>query len=595
MHALPLLLAVILTLAIAYRYYSAFIAANVLALQDTQNTPAHRHQDGHNYVPMGRWVAFGHHFAAITGAGPLVGPVLAAQFGYLPGLLWLVIGVCLAGAVHDFVILTGSIRRDGMSLVEIARKELGPAASVVAAIGVLFILVVAMGAMGAVIVGALSHSPWGIFTIGMSVPIAICMGFAFKTGNLQAVQLASVAGVLALLASVVGGEWIAASSLGPSLVLDKTQVSWALILYGFFASALPVWMLLVPRDYLSSYMKIGTIFALIVGVLVVNPELHMAPVTQYISGGGPIVPGKLYPFVFITIACGAISGFHGLIASGTTPKIVSNEKDCRMIGYGAMLMEGLVGVTALIAACALEPSDYFAINVTPEKYATLGMTPVELQHFSEAVKEELAGRTGGAVSLAVGMAKVFEKLPGMSGLLGYWYHFAIMFEALFILTTIDAGTRVGRFVLQEFVGQLYKPFARPDNLAANLIASFAIAAAWGWMLLTGEIQTIWPMLGIANQLLASIALVIGTVLIVRLGKARYALVTALPGTFVATTTLYAGYLSIKDNFLGAMLKAGKVSQGYINAGLCITMMSCCIIIVVLGCRAIFRSPAPVQT
>ncbi len=588
MHALPVMLGALGCLAIAWRYYSAFLATHVLVLRDTEDVPAHRHRDGSNYVPMGKWVAFGHHFAAITGAGPLVGPVLAAQFGYLPGLLWLIIGVCMAGAVHDFVILTGSIRRDGMSLAEIARQELGEGASLVAAVGILFILVVAMAAMGSVITGALAHSPWGVFTIGMSVPIAICMGFAFRGGDARTIQIASALGVAALLAGVVGGERVAAGGWGAWLTLSKAQVGWALIIYGFFASALPVWMLLVPRDYLSSYMKIGTILLLVVGVMVVNPSLEMPPVTEYVSGGGPVIPGKLYPFVFITIACGAISGFHGLIASGTTPKIVSNEAHCRTIGYGAMLMEGLVGVTALLAASALEPADYFAINVSPEKYATLGMNPVELQHFSEVVHEELAGRAGGAVSLAIGMAKVFEKLPGMSGLLGYWYHFAIMFEALFILTTIDAGTRVGRFVVQELMGRLHAPLAKPDNLGANLLASLLIAGTWGFLLQTGEIQTIWPMLGISNQLLASIALVVGTVLIVRSGRGRYAWVTAVPLAFVATTTLYAGALSIRDNFLGAMVASGKVWQGWLNAGLCVVMMGCCVIILGYGAQAIRR-------
>ncbi len=583
MHALPLVLVAACCLAIAYRYYSAFLATKALVLDSTRPTPAHTLYDGQNYVPTNRWVLFGHHFAAITGAGPLIGPVLAAQFGFLPGFLWLVIGVCLAGAVHDFVILASSVRSGGRSLAELALVEISPRAYFVSALAILFVVVIALAGLGLAVVNALHDSAWGAFTIGMSIPIAFGMGlymYRFRKGRIGE---ATAIGVVLLLACVVAGRFVAESpALAPLFTLDKLQVTMAMAAYGFIASVLPVWMLLCPRDYLSSFMKVGTILFLALGVIVVNPQLHMPAVTPFIHGGGPIVPGTVFPFLFITIACGAISGFHALVGSGTTPKMIDKETDTRMIGYGSMLMEGFVGVIALIAATALHPGDYFAINVAPEKFAALGYVPVNLAGLEAQVGESLAGRTGGAVSLAVGMAQIFTALPGMRGLMSYWYHFAIMFEALFILTTIDTGTRVSRFLVQEFGGRLWKPLGRVDWLPGTLLSTALIVAGWTYFILTGSITTIWPMFGIANQLLAALALAIGTTILVNAGRARYAWTTAVPMVFVAVTTLTAGFLSVKNNFLPMtrLPDTGKVIQGWINSTLTTVMMVCVIFVLV---------------
>jgi carbon starvation protein len=574
MHALPFMIGALCVLAIGYRYYSAFIAAKVLALDPNRVTPAHIHQDGHNYDPTNKWVLMGHHFAAIAGAGPLIGPVLAAQFGFLPGYLWLLIGVVLAGAVQDFVILFASVRCGGKSLAEIARQEIGPAAGLTTAIAVLFIIIVALAGLGLAVVNALRDSAWGIFAIGSSIPLAILVGLYMNRFRKGKIVEASVIGVTGLILATVFGRHIAQTALGPYLTLSYNGVTWAMAIYGFIASVLPVWLLLVPRDYLSSYMKVGTIAVLILGLIYVNPPIHQPLISPFVHGGGPIIIGKVFPFVFITIACGAISGFHALVSSGTTPKMIKNEKDIRMIGYGAMLMEGLVGITALVACCALYPGDYYAINVAPAKYALLGLSPVNLSVLSQQVGESVAGRTGGAVSLAVGMAQVFTALPGMARLMSYWYHFAILFEALFILTTIDAGTRVGRFILQEFLGRIYKPLERTDSVIGGVLASLLVVGAWVYFILTGSVATIWPMFGIANQLLAVIALCVGTTVLVNMGKARYAWVTFLPMAFVATTTLTAGWQSIWLNFLPLAAQPGKAVIGYLNAGLTVVMMSC---------------------
>ncbi|HQL30833.1 MAG TPA: carbon starvation CstA family protein, partial [Thermoanaerobaculales bacterium] len=434
MNSFPIMVGALCVLAIGYRYYSAFIAARVLTLDASREMPSRLFQDGHNYVPMNKWVLFGHHFAAIAGAGPLVGPVLAAQFGYAPGLLWLLAGAVLGGCVHDFMILVASTRHNGRSLPEIARTEIGPVAGFTAGIAVLFIIVVALAGLGLVVVNALAESSWGTFTIAMTIPIAVVMGlymFKIRPGSIRG---PSTAGVAALIAAVVFGRVIAASPVGGWFLFDHHQLTVLLCLYGFAASVLPVWLLLAPRDYLSSYMKLGTIALLVLGVLIVHPDLKFPAFSEFIGGGGPIVPGKLFPFVFITIACGAISGFHALVGSGTTPKMLEKETDARFIGYGAMVMECLVGVVALIAACSLHPADYYAINLSPEAFAGLGMEPVNLALLSEEVGENITGRAGGAVSLAVGMAQIFTAIPGMARLMSYWYHFAIMFEALFILT-----------------------------------------------------------------------------------------------------------------------------------------------------------------
>ena len=590
-HALPLMVGVLCVLTIAYRYYSAFLAAKVACLDETRVTPAHEKYDGQNFYPTNRWVLFGHHFAAIAGAGPLIGPVLAAQFGFLPGLLWIVIGVTLAGAVQDFIVMAASVRRGGRSLAEIATTEVSPRAGFTAAIAILFIIVVALAGLGLSVVNALAESAWGTFTIACSVPIGLLMGFYMYVWRKGAIVSGSVMGVLALLAAVLLGHEVAGSSYASWFHLSRTSIVIAIAAYGFVASVLPVWMLLCPRDYLSSYMKLGTIAFLVFGIFIVNPELKFPAVTKFVDGGGPIVPGKVFPFVFITIACGAISGFHALVASGTTPKMIANERDVRPIAYGAMLMEGLVGVTALIAACCLEPGDYYAVNTAPEKFAALGMHAPNLAHMAELVGEaNLAGRTGGAVSLALGMSSVFTALPGMSHLMSYWYHFAIMFEALFILTTIDTGTRVARFLVQEFIGRVWKPFARTDWLPGSLISTGLVVVAWATFLYSGEVSTIWPMFGIANQLLACVALAVGTTVIVNEGRARYAWVTLAPMCFLATTTISAGVLSISGNFWPLWTSGGpRATQGLINTGVTGVMLVCVLVIFVEAGRACWRA------
>ncbi|HMC77925.1 MAG TPA: carbon starvation protein A [Vicinamibacterales bacterium] len=580
MRALYLILPILGILAIAYRYYSAFIAAKVMVLDDRRPTPAHTRPDRHNYHATTRWVLFGHHFAAIAGAGPLIGPVLAAQFGYAPGLIWLVGGVCLAGAVHDMIVLWASTRRGGASLADIARSEIGPVAGTTAAIAILFIIIIALAGLGLAVVNALEHSAWGTFTIGMSIPLALFVGWYMYRLRPGRVAEATILGVAGLLACVVLGKPLAASSFGHYFVFTRTQLILLMGGYGFIASVLPVWLLLAPRDYLSSFMKIGTIALLIVGVIVVNPVLQMPAFTQFTAGGGPIVPGPLFPFAFITIACGAISGFHALISSGTTPKMIDRESDIRVIGYGAMLMEGVVGIVSIIAASAMHPGDYFAINTPPAVFETLGMAVTNLPALEAAVQESVTGRTGGAVSLAIGMAQIFAGLPGMRHLLDYWYHFAIMFEALFILTTIDAGTRVARFLVGEFLGRGYAPFARHDWIPGAMISTALVVSSWAYFIWAGSISTIWPMFGIANQLLASVALAVATTVIINAGRARYAWVTILPLSFVSITTLAAGALSVRDNFypmaIGA--DAAKHFQGYLNSIVTVMMMFCVVVI-----------------
>ncbi|MFN7976425.1 MAG: carbon starvation protein A [Acidobacteriota bacterium] len=575
MHALPLMLFAICAVAIGYRYYSAFIAAKVLVLDDARVTPAHRLNDGHNYVPTNRWVLFGHHFAAITGAGPLVGPTLAAQFGFLPGFLWIVIGVVLGGAVHDFVVLTASMRRDGKSIAEIARAEISGRSGLVAGFAVLFIVMIAIAAMAKVVVIALSESAWGTFTIATTIPIALFMGLYMYRLRKGKIGEASAIGVVLLLLAVVAGERFAASGAGKLLVLSAHQLTIAIAIYGFVASVLPVWMLLCPRDYLSSYMKIGTIVLLIGGILIVNPVLKQPPVSQF-TKGGPIFFGGLWPFVFITIACGAISGFHGLVGSGTTPKMIDKESRARTIGYGAMLMEGIVGVVALILPGSLAPGDYFAINAPPDKFATLGLSMDHLPELSAQIGEKLEGKTGGAVSLAVGMSQIFSNLPGLSTLIAYWYHFAIMFEALFILTTVDTGTRVARFLVQEFGGRVHPVLAKTDWLPGTFASTAIVCAGWGYLVWTGSIGNIWPLLGISNQLLACIALCAATTLIINSGKARYAWVTLMPLLFVGTATETAGYQLVTGNFIPRMIGSGKpelVTQGYLLTTLCVLAMA----------------------
>jgi carbon starvation protein len=601
MSAAPIMIVALCVLAIGYRYYSAFLAAKVAVLDDTRVTPAHRLNDGHNYHPTNKWVLFGHHFAAISGAGPLVGPVLAAQFGYLPGLIWLVVGVVLAGAVQDFLVLAASTRRNGRSLAEIAREEIGPVAGGTAAIAILFIIFLALAGLGLVVVKALggetfvrpdgsvlqiAGSSWGTFTIACTVPIALFVGLYMYRLRKGHVAEASAIGAILVLIATWAGSFIPGSSLAPYFDMTQKQVILAIMAYGFLASVLPVWVLLCPRDYLSSFLKIGTIALLVIGVLVVNPSMRMPALTEFANGGGPVIPGKVFPFVFITIMCGAISGFHALVSSGTTPKMISKESDARVIGYGAMLIEGLVGIVALVAACSLAPGDYFAINTDlrvasryEQRLDEMGYAPEQLQHYEQETGEQLQGRAGGAVSLAVGIAQVFSKMPIFQALVSFWFHFAIMFEALFILTTIDTGTRIARFLIQELGGKAWPQFARQDWVPGTIISSGLTVMGWGYLIWTGNVDTIWPMFGIANQLLAVVALsVVGTVMS-NAGRARYLWVVVAPMLFVTATTMTAGFQLIERFW--ALTKStvpGDPFKGYMNVFLIIAMMVCVAII-----------------
>lgn len=674
-HAMPVMLGVLACLAVAYRYYSAFLAARVAALDDSRITPAHRFYDGQNFHPTNKWVLFGHHFAAISGAGPLIGPVLAIQFGYAPGLIWLVVGVCLAGAVQDMLVLAASTRRDGLSLAGIARLEVGKVAGVATAVAILYVIIIALAGLGIVVVKALggeevpmkpgtvlvypadasfektTHadgsrvyavppgstyryaegremlfnegfnlavgpgselegaaepggwtlpegtkrlvkgSSWGTFTIACTIPIALLVGLYMYRIRKGRVVEASLFGAIGVLAATVAGAWIPDSPLEPYFALSREQTVLAIAAYGFIASVLPVWLLLCPRDYLSSFLKIGTIGLLVVGVIVANPELKAPAVNpQFVNGGGPYFDGPIFPYVFICIMCGAISGFHALVSSGTTPKMVDKESQIRPIGYGAMLMEGLVGVVALIAAASLPNSWYYDINIDLAKRpqyeqalkvltaddhgvgAVQGPTLVDME---KEVKESLHGRTGGAVTLAVGMARIFtDAMPGIKGLVGYWYHFAIMFEALFILTTIDTGTRIGRFMVQEFLGRIWKPLGDLDWLPASILATGLVVLGWGYFIWTGTVETIWPMFGMANQLLAVIALAVVTTLMINAGRGRYAWVTILPMLFVATTTTTTGYLEITGKFYRMCCVPSTQIKGSLNIALTVMLLGC---------------------
>ncbi|WP_320054660.1 carbon starvation protein A [uncultured Acetobacteroides sp.] len=572
MNAMPLVIAALAIFALAYRFYFGFMAAKVLTLNDSIATPSGRLYDGQNYFPITKWVLFGHHFAAIAGAGPLVGPVLACQFGFFPGFLWMLVGAVMAGAVHDIVILTASVRNDGKSLVEIVRSQIRKTGSVVTAtIATFVIIIIAMAGLGLVVVNALAESSWGTFTIASTIPIAILMGvwmYVFRKG--KTVE-ATVIGVILLSGAVIFGRFIPGSPFESWFTFDRKQLTIVLALYGFVASVLPVWLLLSPRDYLSSIMKLFVIGMLAVGIIVVAPDLRMPAFTAFIHGGGPIIKGPLFPYLFITIACGAISGFHALISSGTTPKMVMKESHIRPIAAGAMLAEGVVSILALIAAASLFPLDYFQINLSPEKYQELlpqlhamGFSGSDFQRLSQGVGENIAGRTGGAVTLAVGMAEIFSRIPGMDRLMSYWYHFAIMFEALFILTTIDAGTRIARFLLQDIMGKVYKPFGKSSSLPGNLIASALVVFFWGYFIYTGSVSTIWPMFGTANQLLATIALAVGTTYLINQGQKRYAWITLVPMAFVGVTTIYAGALNTINLYIPQVLDPATFTSGLIN-------------------------------
>jgi carbon starvation protein len=677
--AMPIMLGVLAALAVAYRYYSAFLAAKVATLDASRITPAHASYDGQNFVPTNKWVLFGHHFAAISGAGPLIGPVLAIQFGYMPGLIWLVVGVCLAGAVQDMMVLAASTRRGGRSLAGIARDEVGPVAGTATAIAILYVIIIALAGLGIVVVKALGGervkmqvgtrlvapteiisketadgasrihdippgttyvygktdsesltfsegfqlavpaehrldaaseggvvlperaerlvpgSSWGTFTIACTVPIALGVGwymYRFRKGK---VVEASILGACAVLAATVAGAFIPGSPIERFFLLSRNQTIYAMAAYGFIASILPVWMLLCPRDYISSFLKIGTIALLVVGVIVANPRLEAPPVNHvFASGGGPYFNGPIFPYVFICIMCGAISGFHALVASGTTPKMVDNERDIRMIGYGAMLVEGLVGVVALIAAASLPNAMYYDINIDlarkpqfQQSLKALDFDPDggELVQMEKDVHESLHGRTGGAVTLAVGMARIFSKaMPALKGLVSYWYHFAIMFEALFILTTIDTGTRIGRFMVQEFLGRVWKPLGNLDWLPASFLATALVTFGWAYFIWTGSVETIWPMFGMANQLLAVIALAIVTAALANSGRVKYTWVTILPMLFVATTTTTTGVMEISGRFLKMTKTPATAVQGWLNIGLTLMLLACSAIILVAAGR-----------
>lgn len=552
---------------LAYRFYGRWLAKQVVELNNQRVTPAVRLNDGVNFHPTNRVVLFGHHFAAIAGAGPLLGPVLAAQFGFLPGFLWLVIGAVLAGAVQDFIILVASMRRNGRSLPEIAHDELGSITGTATAVAVLFIVVVALAGLGFAVVNALYHNAWGTFTITMTVPIGFAMGFYLQKFRPGAVGEVSVLGVVLLLMAVLVGREVAQSSYAAWFEYERSTLVWLLAGYGFLASVLPGWMLLVPRGYLSTFMKLGVVFLLGFGVVIMAPIIEMPRVTSFADGGGPIIPGTLFPFLFITIACGAVSGFHSLVSSGTTPKMIERESQA-VVGYAAMLLESFVGVMALIAASVLIPGDYLMINTTlsADELTAMGFSPARIAELSQLVEVDVAGRPGGAVSLAVGMASIFAALPGMAGLMAYWYQFALVFEALFILTTIDTGTRVARYLIQEMAGRVYAPFRRMNWWPGVLLSSGFVVGAWAYLIGTGSISTIWPMFGAANQLLGTLALCIGTTVLIKMWKSPYLWVTALPMLFVGLITLTGSY-EMFSIFLAraATLAAGQAFALYLDA------------------------------
>jgi carbon starvation protein len=563
-NALTLVFVSLLVFAIAYRYYGLYLAHKVLRLNAANVTPAIEFADGKDYVATNKNVLFGHHFAAIAAAGPLVGPVLAAQFGYLPGTLWILIGCVLAGGVHDMVVLFASVRHKGESLATIAGKEIGKVTGIIAGFAILFILILTLAGLSLACISAMHEASWSLFTVIATMPIAVIMGLIMRYRK-DSVTIASIIGGVLLIAAIIGGhELMKIKMLSDIFHWDIKTISISITVYGFLASVLPVWLLLVPRDYLSTYLKIGTILMLAVGVIFVHPTLQMPAFTEFVSGGGPIIGGPVLPFIFIVIACGAISGFHAVIATGTTPKMLNNEKEILFVGYGAMLVEGFVALMALIAACTLVPGDYFAINTPKEMYDSFiaqhpELHTVDLDHFSEMIGVDLHGRTGGAVSLAVGMAHIFNKIPFMDDVMAYWYNFAIMFEAVFILTAIDAGTRVGRFFLQEMLGNVIPKFNDKNWIPGIIISSFLFTFAWGYLVYTGNVSSIWPLFGISNQLLAACGLIVCTTMLIRMNRKKYALCSAIPGVFMAIITFWAGYEQIvnvympKEQFLLAFL------------------------------------------
>ncbi len=559
--ALWMVVAALCTFAVAYRFHSAWLMAKVLTLDELRATPAVANEDGKDFVKTNKWVVFGHHFAAIAGPGPLVGPVLAAQFGFLPGMLWMLIGATLGGAVHDSVILFCSVRRRGKSLAQMVREEVGPFAGLVALVSIIAIMIILLAVLALVVVNALAESPWGVFTIAATMPIAVIMGCAMRYGGTSGKWLlaTSVFGVGALLGAVWGGQFVHGTALEGWLTMKGTTLAWWIMGYGLLASILPVWLLLAPRDYLSTFMKIGTVALLGVAIVALAPVLKMPAITKFIDGTGPVVAGPWFPFVFITIACAAVSGFHSLIASGTTPKLLARENHIRVVGYGAMVTEMVVGIMALIAACAMEPGEYFAVNMKGDTAAVVArvtalgypVTEPQMTELAASVGEKtMVGRTGGAPTFAVGMAQMFAGVLGGKTAMAVWYHFAIMFEALFILTTIDAGTRVGRFLVQDFLGLFWRRLGDTKSFAGNTAATALFVGAWGWFLYQGVvdplggINSLWPIFGVANQLLAVIAFSLGTTVLIKMGRQRYAWVTLAPLAWLLSVTMTAGWMKI---------------------------------------------------
>ncbi|MBT2300218.1 carbon starvation protein A [Variovorax paradoxus] len=582
--ALWVVIAAICTYLIAYRYYSLFIADRVLGLDGNRKTPAHRHNDGLDYVPTDKNVLFGHHFAAIAGAGPLVGPVLAAQMGYLPGLLWILAGVVFAGAVQDFIVLFISTRRDGRSLGDLIKQEMGTVPGLIALFGTFMIMIIILAVLALIVVKALAESPWGTFTVAATIPVAVFMGVYLRYIRPGRIGEISVIGFVLLMLAIFGGQAVAQSpTWAPMFTFDGKALTWMLIGYGFIAASLPVWLLLAPRDYLSTFLKIGTIVALAIGIVFVAPTLQMPAITQFAQGNGPVWSGSLFPFLFITIACGAVSGFHALISSGTTPKMLDNERHARFIGYGGMLAESFVAVMALVAAACIEPGIYFAMNSpaalvgsTPAAVAQtisswgFAITPEMLVQTAKDVGEStILGRAGGAPTLAVGMAHILHQAIGGPAMMAFWYHFAILFEALFILTAVDAGTRAGRFMLQDLLGSFVPALKRTDSMVANLIATFLCVGAWGYFLYQGVvdplggINTLWPLFGISNQMLAAVALMLGVVVLFRMKRERYAWVAILPAAWLLVCTLTAGWQKIfsPDPKVGFLSHAAKYADG----------------------------------
>ncbi|ANC92964.1 carbon starvation protein A [Azospirillum humicireducens] len=578
-HALTFVIATLCILTLCYRFYGVFFVRKVLRADDSEVTPSHILADGKNYVPTKKWVNAGQHFAAIAAAGPLVGPVLAAQFGYLPSFLWLLIGCVIGGAVHDTVVLFASMKHKGQSLSEVAKAELGPVAGWCTGLAMLFIITITMAGLSMVVVHALERNAWGAFAVFMTIPIAIALGLYEKvTGSSKG---ATQVGIAAIAASVFAGPYIQGTLLGEWLTLHAETVAIILPIYAFFATALPVWLLLTPRGYLSSFMKVGVFGALVVGVVFINPEIRFPALTDFIHGGGPVLNGPVWPFISITIACGAISGFHAFIGSGTTPKLIDKWSDIRPVAFGGMLAECLVGVMALIAATSLHPADYFAINSSPAAFKALGMSVVDLPRLSQEIGLDLYGRTGGAVTLAVGMTEIFTRVPWFNSLASYFFQFVVMFEAVFILTAVDSGTRVARYLIQDLLGDVYAPMKRLDWVPGSIIASVIACVAWGYLLTSGDINSVWALFGVSNQLMASVGLIIGATIILRLAQKRVYMLTCLvPLAYLFVTVNVAGYWMIANVYLN------KAAKGYnpFNAGISIIMLTLGFVILIAALK-----------